>query len=109
MYSECLKIFKNMLPVYMSSKRLTLNINEAFRTIASKDNVKISNFQEGGRSPNAFSWDFVWVNQDIVLNVFTNFQPVISFSRVKAIFCLIAMDCYNPRRGPPNLIYVLIV
>lgn len=55
-----------------------------------------------------FSWDFVWVNQDIVLNIFTNFQPVINFSRVKAIFCVIALNCYNPRRGPPNLIFLFV-
>lgn len=37
---------------------------------------KASKFQDGGRYPNAISWDFMWVNQDIAMNVSTKFQHV---------------------------------
>lgn len=34
---------------------------------------KTSKLQDGSCSPNAITWDFVWVNQYIALNVLTNF------------------------------------
>lgn len=42
----------------------------------------ISNFQDGSLFPNAIFWDIVWVNLDIVVNVSTNFLPVINFQPV---------------------------
>lgn len=77
----------------MNPKRLILYKNEAFRPIASEGTVK-----NGGLSPNTISWDFVWVNQDIVVNVSTHFQPVINLVRVKAAFCLIVMDYFPLKR-----------
>lgn len=65
----------------MSPERLVYDNNEAIQTINSEDNiVKTSNFHDG-RSQNGISLDVVWVIQDIVLNVSTNFQPDINFAR----------------------------
>lgn len=76
----------------MSPERIVYDINESFQTIDSEDIATTSNFQDGGRSSNSISWSFVWVNRYIVLKVSTTFQPVINFVRVKAVFCLIALD-----------------
>lgn len=65
----------------MSPKRLIWNINEAFRPIPLEDIAKTSKSQDGGRSPKAITWDFVWINH-IALNVPTNFQPAINFVQI---------------------------
>lgn len=69
----------------MSTKRLFWDVTEAFRIVSPEVYAKVSNFQDDGRSSTVISWDFGWVNQDIVLHVSTNFQLATSF-------CLIALD-----------------
>lgn len=42
-------LYSVMLPAYLSSKRLILDINESFWTTASEGIENLSNFQDGGR------------------------------------------------------------
>lgn len=73
----------------IESKILIWDINEALWTITLKDGAKTWNFQDGGDFPHSIFLDFVRVNQDIDLSLFTNRQPVIHFVQVKTNYCLL--------------------
>lgn len=57
-------------------------MTKSIRTIASEVIAKNLNFQDDGRSRNAISRNFLWVNQDIVLNLSYTLHLVINFVRV---------------------------
>lgn len=63
----------------MGPKRLILYVTQAVQRVATEGMEKTANFKDGGRFPNAISCNFVWVNLDMVLNVFTIIQPVVNF------------------------------
>lgn len=84
-YFECVKLFKRMLIIYDSK---TFNLRYKWSFSANSFNrysktMKIPRFQP---LPKCDYLEFVWVNQNIFLNVSTNFKPAISFVSVKIIF-----------------------